>query len=148
MFMQIILETSDYSAAAIPVLLGMHDKRCTLGVHMCAGVIVMQLHAGNAEQAWQSYQDFLDVEEFSASGEAYAVENLLEAYCSGDAELIQKKTSSGSCWRALDASVRFLPDFWTWLAHAVGLVGSGGVVIAWSSFYRIAGWEQCHVLSG
>jgi gamma-soluble NSF attachment protein len=66
----------------------------------------MQLHAGNAQQAWQSYQDFLDVEEFSTSAEAYAVENLMEAYCSGDPELIQKKASSGSCWRALDESVR------------------------------------------
>ena len=74
-----------------------------------AGVIVMQLHAGKAQQAWQSYQDFLDLEEFSTSGEAYAAENLLEAYCSADPELIQKKSSSGSCWRALDASVRFLP---------------------------------------
>lgn len=66
----------------------------------------MHLHAGNAQQAWQSYQDFLDVEEFSTSAEAYAVENLLEAYCSGNEELIQKKTSSGNCWRALDAAVR------------------------------------------
>lgn len=61
----------------------------------------MQLHAGNAQQAWQSYQDFLDVEEFATSGEAYAVENLMEAYCSGDPELIRKKrrqAAAGEHW--------------------------------------------------
>jgi hypothetical protein len=66
----------------------------------------MHLHAGDAEQAWVSYQDFLDVPEFTSSAEAYAAENMLEAYCSGNPDVIQAKASQGSCWRALDSSAR------------------------------------------
>jgi tetratricopeptide (TPR) repeat protein len=87
-----------------------------------AGVIVMQLHAGNAPQAWKSYQDFLDVEEFSTSGEAYAVENLMEAYCSCDPELIQKKALSGSCWTSLDAPVCYLKDASFMCSHCISSV--------------------------
>lgn len=63
------------------------------------------LYVGQAEEAWASYQDFLGVDEFSASAEAYAAENVLEAFCSASPEMIQAKVKQGNCWRALDVQV-------------------------------------------
>jgi hypothetical protein len=71
-------------------------------------VIVIFLYYGDARQAWKAYQKSLDVEEFSSSPEAYAAENLLQAYCSGDVQVIKEKASQGRCWVALDAQVPFL----------------------------------------
>ena len=73
---------------------------------MLAGVIVLHLHKGDAKTAWSSYQDFLDVEEFSNSAEAMSAENLLDGFCSADASIVQQRLEQGRCWANLDAAVR------------------------------------------
>lgn len=63
------------------------------------------LYFGKANDAWASYQDFLEVDEFSSSAEAYSAENLLDAFCSADPGRIQANVKQGNCWRALDVQV-------------------------------------------
>ena len=68
----------------------------------------MYLHAGNAQAAWTSYQDFLDVDEFSNSAEAMSAENLFDGYRSADPAEIQRRLAQGRCWGNLDSAVRSL----------------------------------------
>lgn len=73
---------------------------------MHAGVVVLHLHRGDARSAWSSYQDFLDVEEFSNSAEAMSAENLLDGYRTADVSTIRQRLAQGRCWGNLDAAVR------------------------------------------
>jgi hypothetical protein len=86
-----------------------------------SGVIVLFMHTGDAQQAWASYQDFLDVPEFSNSPEAFAAENLMQAYGSGRTDYIQQATRQGRSWDGLDGQVR-LSTFATWFWSHVRFV--------------------------
>lgn len=74
------------------------------------GIIVIFLYDGKVEQSWASYQDFLGVDDFAVSAEAYAAENLLEAFRSADVSAIQAQVKQGNCWKALDVQVSTLVE--------------------------------------
>lgn len=50
------------------------------------GAIVVLLSAGNAGEAWSTYQDALGVEKFQRSDEAFAADALFDAYRADDSE--------------------------------------------------------------
>lgn len=79
-----------------------------------AAALVVLLFAGDAQAAWQSYQDLLDVPAFSESTEAMAIEALFAAFAASDSTLIVKKAAH-SDFKQLDASVRpcFKATDWT-----------------------------------
>lgn len=78
----------------------------TPGLARLAGAVVVYMHMGDARQAWATYQDYLEVEAFSNSPEAFAAENLMQAYASGKADYVRQAVRQGRSWNALDGQVR------------------------------------------
>lgn len=69
------------------------------------GAIVVWLHAGNVQQAWQVFQDVLGIESFTKSDEAFAADALFLAYQSGDTASIQKVVQGKGCFKHMDAQL-------------------------------------------
>ena len=67
--------------------------------------MVIWLHAGDAAAAWQTYQDSLAVSEFSASEEAMAAEELLQAYRSGEEQAVVGVVKKRMCFSHLEAVI-------------------------------------------
>eukprot|EP00891_Asterochloris_glomerata_P009374 jgi/Astpho2/9374/Aster-01643 len=69
------------------------------------GAVVVLLYAGNAAEAQATYQDALAVESFTSSKEAFAADDLMEAFRSGDAAQVQKVVADNFLFRELDNQV-------------------------------------------
>ncbi|KAF6259209.1 gamma-soluble NSF attachment protein-like protein [Scenedesmus sp. NREL 46B-D3] len=66
------------------------------------GAIVLWLHAGDAQQAWQVFQDVLGINNFTKSDEAFAADALFLAYQSGSAEKVQTVVQGKQSFKQLD----------------------------------------------
>lgn len=66
------------------------------------GAVVVWLYAQDAKQAWQVFQDVMEVGNFSGSEEAFAADALFMAYKSGSISAVKKVLSDKSCFKYLD----------------------------------------------
>lgn len=66
------------------------------------GAIVVWLYAANIKQAWQVFQDCLDISNFVSSQEAFAADALMLAYRMGSADAIQKVIEEKHVFKHLD----------------------------------------------
>jgi hypothetical protein len=64
--------------------------------------IIICLYAEDGKQAWQTYQDALDVPEFASSDQAFAAEDLMSAYRRGTTEAIESAIAKNTCLTFLD----------------------------------------------
>lgn len=67
--------------------------------------VVVWLHAGDAAQAWASYQDALAVDAFASSDEAFAAEAVLGAYRGGDAAAVAAAVKAHHAFGHLDSQL-------------------------------------------
>lgn len=82
--------------------------RCNARSSQCKAylsAVVVWFWAGNASEAWNTYQDALAVSEFASSDEAFAAEALVEGYRSGDVEAVKEAVKGHRCMVYLDACI-------------------------------------------
>ncbi|CAG9465573.1 unnamed protein product [Pedinophyceae sp. YPF-701] len=98
-----------------------------------AGVVVL-LHSGDVAEAWQMYQNAMTVDDFARSDEAFAADDLFQAYASGDAGRIKGVVKDKMCFQYIEtAAARLarqlpqgdLPSMAAFAANALGVPGSG-----------------------
>lgn len=91
------------------------------------GAVIVWLYAGDAKQAWNTYQDALSVDCFLSSDEAFGAEALLDSYRTADADTIKAAIASKHCFTSLDNQVqrlvKKLPAEGTDLAVMAGQLG-------------------------
>mmetsp|Transcript_14044 Transcript_14044/g.24630 ORF Transcript_14044/g.24630 Transcript_14044/m.24630 type:complete len:324 (-) Transcript_14044:140-1111(-) len=69
------------------------------------GAIVTWLHAGNASQAWQTFQDAMEVDVFANSKEAFAADELFQLYRNQDEEGISAFVRKKGEFKSLDNKI-------------------------------------------
>ena len=64
--------------------------------------IVVGMYSENGKAAWQTYQDALDVPEFSSSDQAFAAQDLFQAISTADPSVVDECVERTSCLKFLD----------------------------------------------
>ncbi|MEW5302345.1 MAG: hypothetical protein WDW36_005142 [Sanguina aurantia] len=107
-----LYESEDREANASDVFRQMRfgaaaDKTGSLNAQRKAylGAVVTWLYAEQGRDAWQTFQDCMQVESFCSCDEAFAADALLQQFRSGTAESIKQVVASKACFRNLDNQV-------------------------------------------
>lgn len=95
------------------------------------GAVIVHLYGGDAKQAWNTFQDAMNVDIFSSSDEAFAADALFDAYRTADADAITGVIKANHIFTALDSQivrlVKKLPGDKTDLAKMASMLGGKAV---------------------